>query len=51
VASLVKLLSRARRFGTAVVLTGLGPRVRSIFEITRLNEVFDIRGSVEEALA
>ena len=51
VASLVKLLSRARRNSLAVCLVALGPRVRSIFEITRLDSVFDIHATEEEALA
>ena len=51
VASLVKLLSRARRNNLAVCLVALGPRVRSIFEITRLDSVFEIHATEEEALA
>jgi len=50
VASLVKLLSRAKRRGIDVCLAGLNQRVRSIFEITRLDTVFDILPNVEEAL-
>jgi len=51
VASLVKLLSRTRRQGIPLGLTGLCDRVRSIFEITRLDGVFDIYPTEEEALA
>ena len=51
VASLVKLLSRARKSGSGLYLVRLGDRVRSVFEITRLDTVFDIRTTVEEALA
>jgi anti-sigma B factor antagonist len=51
VASLVKLLSRARRLGVPVFLMGLGRRVRSIFEITRLDSVFDICETEQEALS
>lgn len=50
VASLVKLLSSAKRQGTEVRLAAMSPRVRSIFEITRLETVFDIRETVEEAM-
>ncbi len=50
VASLVKLLSRARREEVVLRLAGPGDRVRSIFEITRLDTVFDIYPGVEEAL-
>jgi len=51
VASLVKLLSRARKAGLGLSLVGLQDRVRSVFEITRLDSVFDIRATQEEALA
>ncbi|HHJ40206.1 MAG: anti-anti-sigma factor [Methylothermaceae bacteria B42] len=34
-----------------LVLAGPQPRVRSMFELTRLNQVFDIYASVDEALA
>jgi anti-sigma B factor antagonist len=51
VASLVKLLSRARRQQVGLRLAGLTDRVRSIFEITRLDGIFDIHATVEEALA
>jgi anti-sigma B factor antagonist len=50
-ASLVKLLARVRRDGIGLKLAGLSPRVRSVFEITRLDTVFDIYGTAEEALA
>ena len=51
VASLVKLLSRARKQGVSLRLSGLCDRVRSIFEITRLDSVFEIHATEEEALA
>jgi anti-sigma B factor antagonist len=51
VASLVKLLSRVRRSSVALRLYGLTDRVRGVFEITRLDSVFDIFGTEEEALA
>jgi len=51
VASLVKILSRVKKAGTALHLVGLNDRVRSIFQITRLDSVFDIHNSEEEALA
>ncbi len=50
VASLVKLLSRARKTQTDLRLVGLSERVRSLFEITRLDGVFDIFETVEDAL-
>jgi len=51
VASLVKLMSRTRRSGTGLRLAALTERVRSLFEITRLDGVFEIFATVEEALA
>ncbi|HUS91219.1 MAG TPA: STAS domain-containing protein [Phycisphaerae bacterium] len=51
VASLVKLLSRSRRQGVPLRLASLSDRVRSIFEITRLDTVFDIYPTEQEALA
>ncbi|MGC9454493.1 MAG: STAS domain-containing protein [Phycisphaerae bacterium] len=50
VASLVKLLSRVRKKGVSLKLAGLTDRVRNIFEITRLDSVFEIHGTREEAL-
>ena len=50
VASLVKLLSRIRRGKIELKLASLAPRVRSVFEITRLDTVFEICETVEEAL-
>lgn len=51
VASLVKLLGKARRAQVALYLAGLSVRVRGVFEITRLEDIFEIRPTVEEALA
>ena len=51
VASLVKLLSRVRRGDTSLRLFGLTDRVRGVFEITRLDSVFEIYGTEQEALA
>ena len=51
IASLVKILSRARRDGTVLRLFGLSVRVRSLFEITRLDNVFEICATEAEALA
>jgi len=50
VASLVKLLARARRDEVDLRLSGLTSRVRSVFEITRLDTVFEIYTDLEEAL-
>lgn len=51
VASLVKLLSRVRRDQIDLKLCNLTDRVRSVFEITRLDSVFPICGTEQEALA
>ena len=51
VASLVKLLSRARKSNLAINLVAMNERVRSIFEITRLDSIFTIYDTEEEALA
>ncbi len=51
VASLVKLLSKARKIGTTISLVALSNRVRSIFEITRLDGIFEIFATEKEALA
>ncbi len=51
VATLVEAMQVARRYRGALVLCGLHERVRSIFEIARLDMVFKIVDSVEEALS
>ncbi len=51
VATLVEALQIARRGGTRLALCGLKDRVRSIFEIARLDSVFAIRATREAALA
>jgi anti-sigma B factor antagonist len=51
VASLVKLLSRIRKAGATLYLVGMTERVRSVFEITRLDSVFDIRAAENEVLS
>ena len=50
VATLVEALQIARRSNTKMVLCGLKDRVRSIFEIARLDTVFTIAGSRDAAL-
>ena len=50
VASLVKLLSRTRRHQISLRLAGPSARVRSVFEITKLDTVFEIFESVAEAV-
>jgi anti-sigma B factor antagonist len=50
VATLVEALQIARRNNTRMVLCGLKDRVRSIFEIARLDTVFTIAASRDAAL-
>ncbi len=51
VASLVKLLARTRKSGCPLSLVGLTSRVKSLFEITRLDIVFNISPTESDALA
>ena len=51
IASLVKLLSRVRKSQLPLSLVSLTDRVRGVFEITRLDNVFDIYATEQEALA
>lgn len=50
VATLVEALQIARRSNTRIVLCGMRDRVRSIFEIARLDTVFTIAPSLADAL-
>lgn len=50
VGTLVEFKRRSERGGGGrVVLVGLQPRVRSVFEITKLDQFFTIAGSLDEA--
>lgn len=51
VATLVEAMQLARRGGTRLVLCGLQDKVRSIFEIARLDTVFTILPTLDAALA
>ena len=50
VATLVEGLQIARRGSTTLVLANLRDRVRSVFEIARLDTVFTIVSTVDEAV-
>ena len=50
VATLVEGLQIARRASTTLVLANLRDRVRSVFEIARLDTVFTIVPTVDEAI-
>ena len=49
-ASFVKLLSRARKKGVELHLVSLSAMLKGLFEITRLDTVFEISDSEEAAL-
>ena len=49
VGTMVYVKRETERAGRRVVLIGLQPRVRSLFEITHLDQFFTIVGSLEEA--
>lgn len=51
VATFVEAMQQARRHSCELILCGLQDRVRSIFEIARLDMVFTILADVEEAKA
>ena len=46
----VSLLKRARQNEGDLVLFNMNDRIRSLFELTRLHEIFDIRESAEAQL-
>lgn len=50
IATLVKLLSNTRKHKIELAIAGANKRVQSVFEITRLNSVFNIYDSLEQAL-
>lgn len=50
VATLVEALQQCRTRQTALVLSGLQARVRSVFEIAKLDSVFTIRTDLDAAL-
>lgn len=50
VATLVKLLSNTRKAKIDLAIAGANKRVQSVFEITRLNSVFNIFDTVQQAI-
>ena len=50
VATLVEAMQTARKCGYQLILCRMDVRVRSIFEIAKLDAVFNIVGSLDEAL-
>lgn len=46
----IRILTKSRNAGGDCVLVNLQPGVRSLFELSKLNEIFTSYASVEEAL-
>ena len=49
-ATLVELLKNFRKYGARLKLVGLSAKVKSLFEITKLEKLFDISEKEEEAI-
>jgi len=50
-ATLVGILKSVRSYGGKMRLAGLSPKIKSLFEITKLDKLFEIAASAEEAIA
>ena|ERR1051325_6689124 len=50
-ATFVEYLRNAQSFGGRIVLVGLSPRVRTIFDLVRLGEILPIAANLAEARA
>jgi anti-sigma B factor antagonist len=50
-ATFIEYLRDAKKFDGSIVLFGMKKKVRTIFELVRLNELFPITGTREQALA
>ncbi len=50
-ATLVEYVRDAKAYGGSILLCGLQPKVKMVFELVRLNELFTITGTRDEALA
>jgi anti-sigma B factor antagonist len=48
-ATLVEYYQGSRPYNGKIALAAMSPRVKSVFELVRLNEIFPIFASVEEA--
>ena len=49
-ATLVEMLKKTRTYGGKLRLGNLAPKVKSLFEITKLEKLFDIFDTEEEAI-
>jgi len=50
VATLVEALQRVKRYDGRLVLVGLQERVKSVFEIAKLTDLFEIKPDLQEVL-
>ena len=50
-ATLVEILKNLRAYGGKMKLTNLSSKVKGLFEITKLDKLFDIVGEEDEAVA
>lgn len=50
-ATLVEILKNMRSYGGKIRLTNLSPKVKSLFEITKLDKLFEILQDEAEAIA
>ena len=50
-ATLVEVLKNMRSYGGKMKLSNMSPKIKSLFEITKLEKLFDIASSVEEAIS
>ena len=48
---LINILTKSRKSGGDVAITALSPKVKELLIITKLNTVFNITNSVDEALS
>ncbi len=50
-ATLVEMLKNMRTYGGRMRLTNLSPKIKSLFEITKLEKLFEIMADEEEAIS
>ena len=49
-ATIVEIFKKLRAYGGALKLVNLSPKVKGLFEITKLEKLFDISDDEEEAI-
>ena len=50
-ATLVEILKNMRSYGGKMKLASLSPKIKSLFEITKLDKLFEITANEEEAIS